>query len=679
MRPSTPCSMCGVSAGAWRRLAHHHTLPPRPPRRQESLTARPSSSGSSLDSGVMLVAIPMRRGSMRCAPSAKRGNAGEPVDTSLIRPRGRSVLMQSAPTGEFAVRLYALARPESFPSPLPPNEAVVVIQTHASAVLLAGEYAYKLKKPKDFGFFDYSTAAQRRHFCIEEVRLNTRLAPHIYLGVAPVLASADGSVRFGPALGLHEIPQPGARYTGATGARVVDFAVVMRRLPEEATLAARVTANTATARLLAAVAHRIAAFHRKSQADAHVARFGSLDVITGNWGENLAQMRPYMDRALDAATYDRIAAFVRDFLERRAAIFTDRMRKRHIRNCHGDLRLQHVYLLDIAHDAPPEVSPDASQIAIVDCIEFNERFRYSDVAAEVAFLTMELDAAARPDLARAFVDAYVARTHDAELRELLPFYACYRACVRGKVLAFQLEEPEVPDEQREHARRQAAALFDLAAFYASAPTRPTLLMVGGLMGTGKSTMATALRSELGWAIRSSDVTRKRLAKRDSAQPDASGFGAGIYSPTWTACTYAALLEDARRMLATGRSVILDATSSHRADRQNAAQVAQTLGARAIFIECACPDSVALERLRARWAARVALRQRPTSASQASDGRPELYEAQRATWQPFDPTAEPDLTHVRIATDRTLAAGVASTLDALQIPRLACWLSPVQSA
>jgi aminoglycoside phosphotransferase family enzyme/predicted kinase len=557
-----------------------------------------------------------------------------------------------------------------------------VIQTHASAVLLAGDYAYKLKKPKDFGFFDYSTAAQRRHFCGEEVRLNTRLAPHVYLGVAPVLASADGSVRFGPALGLDGIPSPGATYSGA---RVVDYAVVMRRLPEDATLAARVAADTATPGLLAAIARRVADFHRDSRPDEHVARFGSLAVIAGNWEENFAQMRPFVGRALDAAPYDRIVAYVRGFIERRVALFARRTQQGRIRDCHGDLRLQHVYVLDDSPDTSPDASktaspdddsPTASQIAIVDCIEFNERFRYADVAAEAAFLTMELDAAARPDLARAFVGAYVARTRDAELRELLPFYACYRACVRGKVLAFQLDEPEVPGEQRELARRQAAALFDLAAFYASGPTRPMLLLVGGLMGTGKSTVASALSGELGWAVHSSDATRKRLAMRDSADPDASGFGQGIYTAEWSARTYSALLDAARSELATGRSVILDATCSRRADRQNAAQVAHALGAQAIFVECDSPPSVALDHLQRRWETRVALQQPPRGASGASDGRPELYEAQRAAWQPFDSAAEPDLTHVRIPTDRSLAESVAATLDALEIPRLACWLSLV---
>ncbi len=317
-----------------------------------------------------------------------------------------------------------------------------------------------------------------------------------------------------------------------------------------------------------------------------------------------------------------------------------------------------MYLLD-ATGAPTR---QPSSIVILDGIEFNERFRYSDVTSEVAFLTMELDAAHRPDLSRVFVESYVAATGDDALRELLPFYTCYRACVRGKVSSFQLDEAEVPPAQHEIARQQAAALFALAASYTGGPTRPTLLLIGGLMGTGKSTLERQLQRELGWALFSSDSTRKHLARLNPMQPQAEAFGQGVYSWEWTARTYDALVMEAGRALAEGRSVLLDATFLRRAERQAADRQAASFGGRPVFVECVCPREVALERLARRWKARVEGKQE--AASYASDARPDLYDAQSSAWEDFAPGEEPDSGHVVITTTQPSAVCVEQVLDAL---------------
>ena len=598
----------------------------------------------------------------------------------------------------FAEMLRALARPEAFETPHPDGAGsihadrgristdvtthhiagqVEILQTHASAVLLAGDRAYKLKKPNDFGFFDYSTPALRRHFCGEEVRLNARLAPRVYLGVAPVVALASGAFRFASPRSADALPQPGDELDGG---RVADYAVVMVRLPEEATLEARIWTGNVRPELLAAVAERVAAFHAASRTGDDIARFGSVEVIQHNWDENFEQMAPYIGRALDAATFDRIRTYVDAFLRRRRLLFETRVRTNRIRDCHGDLRMQHIYFLDgPTPGADRGVSSDSP--AIIDCIEFNERFRYSDVAAEIAFLTMELDAAGRPDLARAFTDAYIARTGDEALREVLPFYACYRACVRGKVTAFQLDEPEVPAAQREEAQRLARMLFALAGHYASALPGPTLLLVGGLMGVGKTSLARRLAHELGWALFSSDAIRKELAGLDTGTPQDVPYGQGIYSREWTARTYQTMWERAAAALAQGRSVILDASFARRSDRQAAAALARAANATASFVECVCPREVALARLLKRWsdkqsttgaASPVAAPRTEGMPRDPSDGRPELYEAQAAAWQPFDDALEPDLSHLRVDTQRSAAASVAQVMDALSIARFACW-------
>jgi uncharacterized protein len=569
---------------------------------------------------------------------------------------------QDSLTIDFPTMLDALAQPGAFPFALPAEESITVIQTHASAVLLAADRAYKLKKPKNFGFFDFSTPALRRHFCGQEVLVNRRLAPHVYLGVAPVLADGGGRFHFGPTFPPEEAPPLPESVLGR--GEVVDYAVVMVRLPDEATLEALVRAGTATPTLLAEVARFVAQFHARVPTNEHIARFGGWEVIRGNWEENFAQMRPYIGRTLDTATYDRIARYIHRFLDERAALFASRVRDGHIRDCHGDLRLQHVYLLD------PEQVPasQASSIVILDGIEFNERFRYSDVASEVAFLVMELDAAHRPDLSRAFVDSYVAATRDEALRELLPFYTCYRACVRGKVSSFLLDEVEVPPAQREAAGQQAAALFALAESYTWGPTRPTLLLVGGLMGTGKSTLALALQRELGWVLFSSDTLRKRLAHLAPARPVAEAFGQGIYSREWTARTYEALVQESGRVLAEGRSVLLDATFLRRADRRAAARRAAQLGASTIFVECTCPREVALERLEQRWKARTTGKQGSiAAASGASDARPDLYVAQAAAWEHFASCEEPESGHVVISTAQPLASSVEQVIAALSAP------------
>lgn len=556
---------------------------------------------------------------------------------------------------ELPTLLAQLSRPQAFPYALPPDETVTVLQTHASAVLLAGDRVYKLKKPHDFGFFDYSTPELRRHFCEQEVVLNSRLAPHIYQGVAPVLALADGTFRFGPTFSPGNIPTP---VTPLENGRVIDYAVVMQRLPDEATLASLVATGKATPELLAAVAEPIARFHTSVPTSKYISEFGSLRVVRGNWEENFEQMRPYIGRSLDQATFERISTYIHEFFTGYAALFQTRIREQHIRDCHGDLRLQHVYILDQPASASPLIS-------VIDCIEFNERFRYSDVAAEVAFLTMELDAARRSDLARAFLDAYVRLTGDQKLYELLPFYACYRACVRGKVLSFQLDQPEVPAEQREAARREAADLFSLAAGYASGPTRPTLLLVGGIIGTGKSTLARMLHEELGWALISSDATRKQLAQLDPAEPKPEAFNEGVYSPAWSARTYQAMLDQASALLADGHSVILDATFARRAHRHAAAQEAAVHGANLFFIECQSPRELTLQRLAKRWQARLA--QQPGLASAASDARPELYDAQAESWQPFYPEEEPATEYLAISTAAPLPLDLTPILDALSIP------------
>ncbi|MGO8946113.1 MAG: AAA family ATPase [Ktedonobacterales bacterium] len=578
---------------------------------------------------------------------------------------------------EFTALVTALSRPAAFPLAI--HQPITSIQTHASLVLLAGERVYKLKKPKNFGFFDYSTPEQRRHFCLEEVRLNARLASDVYLGVAPVLASSGKQPRFGPVCGPEQLPDVGALFQGQS---VIDFAVVMVRLPSEATLQALLRNHEADPALLSEIARKIADFHRSTPTTAEIARYGSPEIICDNWEENLEQMRPYIGRVLDASTWDAVAAYARDFMSRRRRLFAARVRDGRIRDCHGDLRLQHVYCQPrTADDNSRGSSMARPRIDIIDCIEFNERFRYGDVAGEVAFLAMELDEAKRPDLTQAFIAAYVAATGDEALPELLPFYCCYRACVRGKVTAFELDESEVPPAQKESARQRARGLFDLAASYARSPASPTLLMIGGVMGSGKSTLAAGVGQALGWKVITSDIVRKRLAGVAADEPQPYAFGAGIYATSWNARTYSALLQEAAKVLSDDRSIILDASFSDRKYRQAATTLAAGTGVKPIFAECRCPRDVARERLAGRWQARnqpdrpleregpereePALIVRSGSReTMASDGRPDLYDAQLATWQRVTRAEAKVMQHVVILTSGEPESAVEKLIKTL---------------
>jgi len=576
--------------------------------------------------------------------------------------QARPLLSAHTHTGNFGQMLSDLARPQAFPFALADKETISVTQTHASAVILTSNYAYKLKKPNNFGFFDYSTSALRRYYCQQEVELNTPLAPEIYLGIAPVIICSDKHWQFGPTCSTDHVPEPGARYQDGI---VTDYAVVMVRLPDEATLASLVQKGTATPYLLAEVAHILAAFHASIPTDQHIASFGSLESIRANWEENFTQIAPYLGRTIDGPTYDLIVSYARQWMEQRASLFSDRVHQGHIRDCHGDLRLQHVYVLDYGTTTP------CHQLVLLDRIEFNERFRYGDVASEVAFLVMELDAANRADLAQAFIKRYRWETSDDTLCEILPFYSCYRACVRGKVSSFQLDQPEVEDVSRKKAWREAEGLFTLAVHYTHTPSMPQLIMIGGLMGTGKSTLARALQDKLGWSLLSSDTIRKHLAQLEPAQPpQAEDFGQGIYSAAWTARTYAALCQEAAKMLAIGRSVLLDASFLRQTDRQTMTHEAIQCGAQVFFIECICPRACALKRLEQRWQQRMANREQLIAeAASASDGRPDLYDAQHASWQIFAPDEEPEVHYIPLETTQLVSTMPGQIVEELHMRRI----------
>jgi uncharacterized protein len=506
----------------------------------------------------------------------------------------------------FAERLAELLRREAYSHPA---ADVRLIETHISWVVLAGQHAYKLRKPVDFGFLDFTTREQRLADCEAEVKLNRRLCPDMYLGVVQV------------------VERDGHLYMGGPG-ETLEPAVHMRRLADGGMLTALVQRNTADERLMQRLAALLADFHDGAATGAGVDENASLSALQANWAENFLQTSDVLGRTLSAATRDDIRRYVDDFLATNRGLFERRIRAGRIRDGHGDLHAGSICAM-------------GRKLYLFDCVEFNARFRCADVAAEVAFLAMDLDHLGRADLSHAFVDAYVRRSQDQELLDTLDFYKCYRAYVRGKVLGFRLSEPGMPPTEAERVADDARAYFELAHAYAVPAASPLLLVTMGLPASGKTTLARAVAGRLGLVHLSSDVLRKRLVGLRPTAHQYLPFGQGMYSRSMSRRTYAALKRHAARWLRKGQSVVVDATCGQAADRAMFRQLARRTGARFLIVLCDADESV----LRARLAARS------RDPNVTSDARLDLWPALRAAFTP--PADAPDV----LAVDTTLALSV----------------------
>lgn len=500
-----------------------------------------------------------------------------------------------------------------------------VEETHISWVFLTRDRAFKVKKPLDLGFLDFTTPEKRRAACEAEVRLNRRLAPDVYRGVLPVTRGPDGRHRLGG-----EGPP-------------VDWAVEMRRLPDDWRADVRLRAGRLDAGDLERVAGRVAAFHAAARCDAETSRFGEVDVVGGNVRENFEQTRGAVEAFLTPAQARELEAWQTDFLRREADRFGARVAAGRVRDGHGDLRLEHVYL------------DPAGAVLVVDCIEFNERFRYGDVCADVAFLSMDLTAAGRADLAERFVAAYARESGDYDLYPLIDFYESYRAYVRAKVRTMLAADPEASPRAREAAAAEARRYFLLAlASERRSPLPPMVVAVGGVIASGKSTVAERLAAEMAAPVIESDRTRKQMLGVRPTEHVREGAWQGAYHPDFTREVYAEMLRRAGAVLTSGRSVVLDA--SYRAPEMRAAarRLARDHGAGFLFVECRADR----ETLRARLERRAAV-------ETVSDARADLLDDFLARWQPAD-ELPPD---ERLVADTTRP--VEETLAALRA-RVPTW-------
>jgi len=460
------------------------------------------------------------------------------------------------------------------------------LQTHISHIFLTDRYVYKIKKPVDFGFLDFTTLEKRRFYCHEELRLNRRLSPDIYLEVVTLYLNADGLPTF-----------------NADGP-VLEYAVKMRRMPEDRMMSYLLERNEVTVVDIDQIARQVSAFHAAAERGGVIGQYGTCEAIKANWLENLRQAEPYFGRTLSEQGHRLIGGWALQRLEQDALLFQQRVEDGFIRECDGDLHSENICL--------------DGQVHIFDCIEFNEKFRFSDTAADVAFLAMDLENHGRRDLAQRFVSGYIAASADSGLRRVLPLYLANRAFIRGKVESFRLDDALISAEEKNAATCRAQRFFRLARGYVLREKLPkTLFITCGPTGCGKTALAHELAFQLGLEHVASDQVRKGLAGVAPTER-----GAAIYGPDWNQATYERLSKLCQAILLSGDSVIVDATFRTRIDRAQFVQLAVAAGARPVILSLSCPSDLARQRLE----------QREMKGDSVSDGNWQVYQQQIAVFE-----------------------------------------------
>ncbi len=428
--------------------------------------------------------------------------------------------------------LQALRDPARYPHPVTGPE---VVETHISTVFLTGDYAYKIKKPVDFGFLDFSTLEKRRHFCEEELRLNTRLAPALYLEVVPITGTPEA-----PELDGSGEP--------------IEYAVKMRQFDQSQLFDRLLAEDAVDASLMRRVAEILADFHQRAAVAGADTPYGTPEAVFAPMAQNFEQLRGLID---DPERLKQLAC-LEDWTRRRfdelRPLIERRKAEGHVRECHGDVHLGNIALVD-------------GEVTLFDGIEFNDFFRWGDVISEMAFLTMDLDDRGRHDLSAVVLDTWLGATGDYEGVRLLRFYQVYRAMVRAKVASFRLAQPGLEAHEREAVLASFQSYADLAERYTQ-PETPKLVLMNGVSGAGKSHVSARLAERMGAVRLRSDVERKRLAGLRPEQSASAEPGTGLYGPGMTERTYARLHEISRWLLNEGLPVIVDATFLTRAQRDH---------------------------------------------------------------------------------------------------------------
>ncbi len=480
--------------------------------------------------------------------------------------------------------------------------SVSLVQTHISYVFLAGDLVYKAKKPVNFGFIDQVAFEARERHARQEVTLNRRLALDVYLDVVPIVERAAG----GFAVDI----------TPEAGDRVVEWAVKMRRLPDDRTLDRLIAADAVPHDLPERIAQRLVTFHDAARVVENDPAFAGAEGERNWWAREYGEAEGNIGGTWRADDALHLREFIDAFIEREAALFDERLAAGRVVEGHGDLHAKHIYTL----------GPRAEDLVIVDCIEFTEwfHFRYLDVGYDLAFLAMDLEARGRRDLGDEVAGRYLAATADETLGVLQPLHRAFRAFVRGKVESIGANAPEVPAAQRAELAASAAAYFRLATEFTRRVASPALILMSGPSGTGKSTVGATLAARVGAAYVSSDAVRKALA---GVPPRSHGHDAALYTAGMTERTYEEVRRRAAAHLAAGRAVVVDATHGRAEDREAARTVARAAGVPSLLVALNLSDEAALTRIEARQHDPLAI----------SDATAEVYRRQVESFDPIRST------------------------------------------
>ncbi len=494
--------------------------------------------------------------------------------------------------------IQQMQRAEFYPHPV---GEISVTQTHISWVILTGDYAYKVKKPANFGFLDFSTLDKRQKFCQEELRLNQRLAPALYGEVLPITVNSEG------------------KYALGTAGEIIEYTLKMRQFEQRDLWLNCFEQGRLTVQDLENLGGQIAQFHQESPTNEYITRFGSLAMIKMVVDSNYDATESYTTDWGLAREFQEIRGFTDNYLETHQDWFIERQNLGKIRECHGDLHLGNICFFQ-------------GRACVFDCIEFNEEFRLTDGVYDVAFLVMDLEFRGRKDLAYAFLSRYLELTGDYLAARLLPFYCSIRAYIRAKVNSFLSSDPGAPVALREEAKTTAIHYYRAAWNY-SQKQKPQLWIMAGLSGSGKSTVARFLSQKYGAIHIRSDAVRKHLG----GVPLQQKGGAELYTPAMTERTYGELLRLAVALLTAGQSVVLDAKYDRVNLRQQVLNAVGDLPISGRIIHIQAPVAVLQERLDNR-------------TGDIADATADLIAQQSAQWEPFTEAEQAWVTTV----DTTLA-------------------------